>query len=128
MPEPDEEQESRKNASRDYYAGYYWGAHPYESYELPGRKSDNELKNSIVERLRIKNMMNSNSITISTDNGAVIISGSVRTYAERKSIGKVVWKTSGVVEVLNNLQVTKPETAGPSKIHDSKRMNSILLQ
>lgn len=128
MPELDEEEEPRKKLSQDYYAGYYWGAHPYESHELPGRKSDNELRDSIVSRLKTKNMLDSNSITIFTDNGAVIISGSVETYAERRSIGREIWNTSGVVEVLNNLEVTKPETAGPGKIHKQKRMNSILLK
>jgi hypothetical protein len=125
MPEPDEEGEPRKEPSQDYFAGYYWGYHPYGSNELPGRKSDNELKDSIVERLIIKNMLHSNSITISTDNGAVIITGSVKTYAKRRAIGEEVWKTNGVVKVLNNLEVTKPETAGPGKIRNRKRMDSI---
>jgi hypothetical protein len=128
MSEPDEDEEPRRKSSQDYYAGYYWGAHPYDSYELPGRKSDSELKDSIVDRLRIKNMLDSNSITISTDNSAVVITGSVKTYAERRSIGQVVWNTSGVVEVLNNLKVTEPETAGPGKIHNQKKINSIILE
>lgn len=128
MPEADEEEEPRRKRSRDYYAGYYWGYHPYESYELPGRKSDSELRDSIVERLAMKNMLSSNSIIESTDNGAVILTGSVKTYAERRSIGREVWNTNGVVEVLNNIQVTKPVTAGPGKIRYRKRMNSILLE
>ena len=113
MAEPDEDEEPRKKSSQDYYAGYYWGIHPYDSYDLPGRKSNNELKDSIVDRLSEKNMLDSNSITISTGNGAVVITGSVKTYAERRSIAQEVWNTSGVVEVLNNLEVTQPETAGP---------------
>ena len=128
MPEPDEEEEPRKKPSQDYYAGYYWGAHPYESYGLPGRKNDNELRDSIVNRLKAKNMLDSNSLTIFTDNGAVIITGSVKTYTERRSIGQEIWNTNGVVEVLNNLEVTKPETAGPGKIHKQRRMISILLE
>ena len=128
MPEADEEEEPRRKVSHDYYAGYYWSYHPYESYELPGRKSVSELRNSTVERLAMKNMLSSNSITISMDNGAVILTGSVKTYAERRSIGREVWNTNGVVEVLNNLLVTKPETAGPGKIHYRKRMNSMYLR
>jgi hypothetical protein len=31
----DEEQEPRKEIAQDYYAGYYWGNEPYESYDLP---------------------------------------------------------------------------------------------
>jgi hypothetical protein len=67
----DEEQEPRNEVAQDYYAGYYWGNEPYMSYDLPGRKSDSEIKSSILER---------------------------------------------VVKVLNEVQVTEPETAGPSKI------------
>lgn len=128
MAEPDEDEEPRKKSSQDYYAGYYWGIHPYDSYDLPGRKSNNELKDSIVDRLSVKNMLDSNSITISTGNGAVVITGSVKTYKERRLIAQEVWNTNGVVEVLNNLKVTKPETAGPGKIHYQKRMNSIILE
>lgn len=32
------ENEYGKKKSEDYYTGYYWGNHPYESNELPGRK------------------------------------------------------------------------------------------
>jgi hypothetical protein len=52
MLECDERQEPRKEIAQDYYAGYYWGNDPYESYQMPGRKSDSELKSSILERLR----------------------------------------------------------------------------
>lgn len=31
-------------------------------------------------------------------------------------LGQEVWRTYGVIKVLNELQVTLPETAGPSKI------------
>jgi hypothetical protein len=51
MLECDERQEPRKEIAQDYYAGYYWGNDPYESYQMPGRKSDSELKSSILERL-----------------------------------------------------------------------------
>jgi hypothetical protein len=46
----DEEQEPRKEIAQDYYAGYYWGNEPYESYDLPGRKTDSELKSSVLAR------------------------------------------------------------------------------
>ena len=46
------EEAARKQPARDSYAGYYWGNDPYESYEMPGRKTDEELKNIIIERLK----------------------------------------------------------------------------
>lgn len=113
MPEPNEEEEPRKTASRDYYAGYFWGNHPYESYEMPGRKSDNELKS-----LRTNNAISPESITISVANGAVILTGHVKTYRERRLIGQEVWNTCGVVKVLNDLYVIQPETAGSREISE----------
>lgn len=47
--ERDEEEEPRKEAAKDYYAGYYFGNNPYTSSEdLPGRKSDEELKKDVI--------------------------------------------------------------------------------
>ena len=113
----DEEQEPRKEEAQDYYAGYYWGNDPYDSYDLPGRKSDSELKSSILERLRVNiDGLSLDSIAISVDNGIVVLTGRVKTYKRRRLVGQEVWRTCGVVKVLNELQVTEPETAGPSKI------------
>jgi osmotically-inducible protein OsmY len=112
-----EEQEPRKEMAEDYYAGYYWGNEPYESYDLPGRKTDNELKSSVLERLRLTcDAISLGSIAISVEDGIVILTGHVKTYKERRLVGQEVWRTCGVVKVLNELQVTEPETAGPSKI------------
>jgi osmotically-inducible protein OsmY len=112
----DEVQEPRKQAAQDYYAGYYWGNEPYNSDQLPGRKSDSELKSSILERLRETSDTAPDSIAISVDNGIIVLTGHVKTYRERRLIGQKVWRTRGVIKVLNELQVTDPETAGPSKI------------
>lgn len=112
-----EEQEPRKEMAEDYYAGYYWGNEPYESYDLPGRKTDNELKSSVLERLRLTcDAISLGSIAISVEDGIVILTGHVKTYKERRLVGQEVWRTCGVVKVLNELQVNEPETAGPSKI------------
>jgi osmotically-inducible protein OsmY len=112
-----EEQEPRREMAEDYYAGYYWGNEPYESYDLPGRKTDNELKSSVLERLRLTcDAISLGSIAISVEDGIVILTGHVKTYKERRLVGQEVWRTCGVVKVLSELQVTEPETAGPSKI------------
>ena len=113
----DEVQEPRKGRAEDYYAGYYWGNEPYESYDLPGRKADSELKSGILERLRLScESISLSSIVVSVEDGIVILTGHVKTYKERRLVGQEVWRTCGVVKVLNELQVTEPETAGPSKI------------
>jgi osmotically-inducible protein OsmY len=113
----DEEQEARNEIAQDYYAGYYWGNHPYESYELPGRKSDSELKSSILERLHVNcSGIMLDFIAIFVEDGIVILTGHVKTYRERRLVGQQVWRTYGVAKVLNELQVTEPEIAGPSKV------------
>ena len=116
MAENDEVYEPRKDIAEDYYAGYYWGNDPYQSYDLPGRKNDSELKSTILERLRATYDPVPNSITISVKDGIVVLTGHVKTYKERRLVSQEVWRTCGVVKVLNELQVSEPETAGPSKI------------
>jgi osmotically-inducible protein OsmY len=108
--------EPRKEASKDYYAGYYWGNDPYDSSEISGRKSDEELKHSIRENIGKNNKINSDSIEVSVNNATAILNGSVKTYEERRLAGQEAWNTAGVVKVLNDLQVSEPETAGPSKV------------
>ena len=106
------EKESGKMGSEDYYTGYYWGNHPYESDELARRINDEDLKSSILEHLRKNNMMSSD-IVIHVKDGVVILIGHAKTYAQRHLIAYEVWNTYGVVKVLNDLQVTDPEAAGP---------------
>jgi BON domain len=118
MANIDERARYTREVPQDYYAGYYWGNNPFDSRELPGRKSDSELKIAIVNRLRDRAenfQISSESITISVCNGIVILAGRVNTYRQRRLIGQEVWSINGVVKVLNDLQVTEPETAGPSK-------------
>jgi len=117
MADYDEAQEPRIDVVQDYYAGYYWANDPYGSYDLPGRISDSELKRSIFERLHtIDGILQLDSIVISVHNGIVVLTGHIRTYNERRLVGQEVWRTRGVVKVLNELQVNEPETAGPGKI------------
>ena len=114
-------QENREDPAKHLYAGYYWGNDPYESYEMPGRKTDQELKNSIIEHLRKDKKIDLDFITISVNNEIVILTGHVRTYEKRRLIGEEVWNTPGVARVLNELQVTDPETAGRGRFQ--KRMS-----
>jgi osmotically-inducible protein OsmY len=107
--------ELERERSEDYYAGYYWDNNPYDSNELAGRINDEELKSSILKQLE-KNGMMSSDIMLHVKDGIVILIGHINTYEQRRSIGQEVWNISGVVKVLNDLQVTDPETAGPRKV------------
>ena len=47
---------------------------PYESYDLPGRKTDNELKSIILEQIRLSGEpLSLGSIAISVEDGIVIL-------------------------------------------------------
>ena len=119
MEEQKKGEEPRKEPSEDYYSGYYWGSNPYDSSTVAGRKSDEELKNSIIENIKKNNDINSSKIEVSVNNSTVILKGVVETYKERRLTGQAAWNVSGVSKVLNDLQVTKPETAGPSRVSGS---------
>jgi osmotically-inducible protein OsmY len=69
-----------------------------------------------TSKVPTNNMISSDSIMTSIDNGGVILTGRVKTYRERRLIGQEVWNTCGVVKVLNDIQIIEPETAGPSEI------------
>jgi osmotically-inducible protein OsmY len=93
-----------------------WGNNPYDSSEISGSKSDEELKHSIRENIGKNNKINSDSIKVCVNNATAILNGSVRTSEERRLAGQEAWNTAGIVKVLNDLQVPEPETVGPGKV------------
>jgi osmotically-inducible protein OsmY len=107
--------EPRKEPPEDSYSGYYWGNEPYDSSHIAGRKGDDELKNKINENLRKNNKIDPSGIEVYVNNSAVTLKGLVKTYEERGLAGQEAWNVSGVSEVLNDLQVTEPETVGPRR-------------
>ena len=64
---------------------------------------------------------------LSVNSSTVILKGLVETYEERRLVGQAAWNVSGVSKVLNDLQVTKPETAGPRKV-SAHRHKTLPLQ
>lgn len=107
-----EGEDLRKEPADDYYAGYYWGNDPYSSAQLPGRKSDEELKNDILGNFAEPEL---SQVQVSVTNSVATLSGTVKDYEYRRKAGAEAWRTPGVVSVLNNLKVSNPETAGPSR-------------
>ncbi|HEY7572827.1 MAG TPA: BON domain-containing protein [Nitrososphaeraceae archaeon] len=110
-----EREEPRKEPAKDYYAGYVFGSHPYTSNELPGRKGDEELKNDIIVNIRKNLGFRGSNINVSVFDATVTLSGVVKTYDDRSLAGQTTWNTPGVVKVLNELDVTEPDTAGPKR-------------
>ncbi len=107
-----EEKRAKEEASENYYSGYYWGNEPYSSAQIPGRKSDEELRSDILANLSASDL---SKINVSVKNGIATLTGTVRHYEQRRKAGAEAWRTHGILEVLNELDVTDPETAGPSR-------------
>jgi osmotically-inducible protein OsmY len=78
---------------------------------MPGHKSDEELKNEILSNLAETDL---SQINVSVTNAVAILTGTVKDYEQKRKAGVEAWRTSGIARVMNNLQVSDPETAGPS--------------
>ena len=71
MEEQKKGEEPRKEPSEDYYSGYYWGNNPYDSSAVAGRKSDKELKNSIIESIQKNNNIDPSKIEVSVNSECI---------------------------------------------------------
>ncbi len=78
---------------------------------MPGRKSDEELKKDVIARLE---KLGLSKLEVRVSNAVAILTGTVQNYIEKRNAGAEAWKTPGVVEVFNDLQVQGADTAGPS--------------
>jgi osmotically-inducible protein OsmY len=107
--------ELREEPANDIYAGYYWGNDPYESYDMPGRKTYEDLKSIIKEHLRRNSKINSVFIEVSVNSETVILTGHVKNLPRKTINWRGSWSIPGIAKVLNDLEVLEPETAGPSK-------------
>jgi osmotically-inducible protein OsmY len=96
---------------------YYWaGSFPVSSKEeLPGRKSDEEVRNLVESKLKGISQIDTKKVVINVVDQIVSITGSVQTYEQKRRIGEEIWKLEGVVKVLNELHVTEPSTSGPAR-------------
>jgi hypothetical protein len=71
MEEQKKGEEPRKEPSEDYYSGYCWGNNPYDSSAVAGRKSDKELKNSIIESIQKNNNIDPSKIEVSVNSECI---------------------------------------------------------
>jgi len=83
--------------------------------EIPGRKTDNELRELVASKLNSISQVDTSNVTANVVDQMVSITGSVQTYEQRRRIGEEIWNIEGVVKVLNELHVTEPSTAGPAR-------------
>ncbi len=67
--------------------------------------TDNEITDSVRNRLSLDRNIKSEFIRVSTEEGIVTLNGSIESYRAREHCGKSVSEVQGVVQVINELAV-----------------------
>jgi len=73
-----------------------------------GARTDGQIEMDVVQALDASNALKNDLITAATIQGAVTLSGTVATDADKQLAGAIAGKVSGVTKVNNNLKVGNP--------------------
>ena len=68
-------------------------------------KSDNEIKEQVLNELKWECRVGALPITVEVENGLVTLSGVVRTYVNKLAAERAVHEVAGVIDLANELQV-----------------------
>jgi osmotically-inducible protein OsmY len=68
-----------------------------------------EIKNSINAALRRDYYLNTNKIKVEVEGGMVILTGKVKTLAEKGAAEAAAWSASGITDVVNELEIDHSE-------------------
>jgi osmotically-inducible protein OsmY len=92
----------------------YFGRDSYTSSDsLPGHKSDIKLEKEVLHRISHNQGSDISGVKVRVVDSAVILTGEVKTYALKEEIGKKAWETKGIIKIVNEIEVTDPQNAGP---------------
>ena len=82
-----------------------------------GTIEDTYLMSKIVSKITLMKLSNFSNITVSVNNGNVLLAGNIENQEKRLELIKKVWWIDGVKEVLNELEIG-PRTSFSEKAED----------
>ena len=85
----------------------------YEWYEQepPGERSDMEIKQDLLDRLRSGPYEEQLDIDVTVEKGVVILTGRAASIVAKRAAGDDAWDTAGVTDVSNQIVVDSRVTA-----------------
>lgn len=91
-------------------------------------RSDNDIRTDVIEHIDWDDRVDASSIDVNVDAGAVTLKGSVPSYLERTAAYFDAWAVRGVVNVIDDLTVHRPdEIAEPSDDEVRENIVSIFI-
>lgn len=88
---------------------------------------DDAVKHAVAEELEWAPHVDASGIRISVDNRIVLLTGQVRSLAEKKAAERAVWHVQGVRGVRDELEVRLPETSRHADTEIAHRAKQVLL-
>jgi len=73
--------------------------------------TDRDLQDAVEQRLRFTPGLVSADVGVAAHNGVVILSGTVKCFAEREAAEETVLSTAGVLDIANEIDVEIPQRA-----------------
>ena len=67
--------------------------------------NETELRQRIQDQVRSDDQLQGAQVTVAVKGGDVVLSGTVRLYSQKMRYEQIVWRTSGVVDVDNEIRV-----------------------
>ena len=89
-------------------AGSLVGNATTSSRGFSGTVEDTYLMSKIVSKITLMKLSNFSNITVSVNNGKVLLAGNIENHEKRLELTKKVWWIDGVEEVYNELEIRPP--------------------